>query len=129
MKPVRLLALAAAVGLLAGAAKAEPTIAQYEQFTGPQGAADMKVVFPMWLAGVGLGMQWMNNEDVKRGQPGVFCAPDTFGSTADQFDALLRDFLKKRRAALDPQRQKDLAEFPTGLVMLNAMKDAFPCKK
>lgn len=129
MKPVRLAALAAAAGLLAGAAQAEPTVAQYEQYTGAQGTADMKVIFPMWLAGVGLGMQWMNNEDVKRGQTGAFCPPDTFGATADQFDALLRDFLKKRRAALDSQRQADLAEFPTGLVMLNAMKDAFPCKK
>ena len=129
MKPVRLLALAAAVCALAGVARAEPNIAQYEQFTGDQGTPETKLVFPMWLAGVGLGFQWMNNEFVKRGQPAAFCAPETFGVSADQFDTLLHDFLKKRRAALDAQRQADLAEFPTGLVLLNAMKDAFPCKK
>lgn len=129
MKPVRLLALAAAACALAGAASAEPNVAQYEQFTGAQGTPETKVVFPMWLAGVGLGFQWMNTEFVKRGQPAAFCVPETFGASADQFDALLHDYLKKRRAALDAQRQADLAEFPTGLVLLNAMKDAFPCKK
>jgi hypothetical protein len=129
MKRVRILALAAAACALAGAARAEPNITQYEQYTGAQGTPETKVVFPMWLAGVGLGFQWMNTEFVKRGQPAAFCLPESFGSSADQFDGLLHDYLAKRRAKLDAQRQADLAEFPTGLVLLNAMKDTFPCKK
>jgi hypothetical protein len=128
MKPYRLAALAAAVCAFDGAANAEPNVAQYEQLTGDKGTAETKLVLPTWLAGVATGLQWMNTDAVRRGQANAFCTPETFGASAAEFDTLMRSYLAKRRAALDAERQKDLAEFPVGLVMLNALKDAFPCK-
>lgn len=133
MKRISLLSIAVAVALAAGTAKAEPSVAQYEQYTGPRGTADTRLVFTMWLSGVSLGLVWMNTEAERHGAQSAFCAPDKFGDTADEYDALLRNYLQKRRVGLDPQKDApklaDIDQFPAAFMMLDAFKDAFPCKK
>ncbi|MFS8051551.1 hypothetical protein QD357_01860 [Rhizobium sp. BR 317] len=74
------------------------------------------------VLGAGSGLAAANAVLGQRGQPRLFCPPDTMSITADQYVSFLASYVKEH-----PQAGTGRDSFYS-LVLLYAMKEVFPCK-
>jgi hypothetical protein len=92
-------------------AGAEPTSSQFLKGQDSEGAR-------FYISGIYTGLQWANVNAVKAGQPPIFCAPKE-PLEIKQVIQILAKFVSRGR---------DLEELPVGIVLMTALKDAYPCR-
>jgi hypothetical protein len=78
-------------------------------------AAEDNLYERLYLRGIGDGIS-VYNVDIQKGA--LFCPPRKVGIVDGQYAAIIRDFIAKVPKAM---------ELPVEVVLLYALKDAFPC--
>ena len=82
-----------------------------------------KQVVAMYVAGVGQGFFWANEEAKNTAKVALYCPPNTMALNPQNYVALLDQQLTFYK---DTSRFKDT--MPIELVLLRALQDNFPCK-
>jgi len=72
-----------------------------------------------YIGFTGLGIFWANEEMKHKGGSGLYCLPDELALQPEQYISILRNYVKKYSFA---------GEMQMGLVLVQALKDVFPCK-
>jgi len=73
-----------------------------------------------FVAGVLIGFQWSNGELEHTGKQKLFCQPEDKTISVDDAMTTLRVYIRKR---------PPFADMMAGLVLLQALEEAFPCRK
>jgi hypothetical protein len=79
-------------------------------------AAGDNIYTRLYLKGIGDGIS-VYNADIQKGA--LYCPPEKVGIVDGQYAAIIRDFVAKVPKAM---------EMPVEVVLLYALKDAFPCQ-
>jgi len=101
--------------LLSSSAQAEMSAEQYIQQTGTKHTLDTT-----WLYGVQNGFAWANAANESHGLPPLYCQPRNLALTQDQVIDILDNYIKAGKATLQSE---------VSLVLLMALKNAFPCSR
>ena len=88
-----------------------------KQFREQQGTTLVRI----YLHGVGEGSGWANASLQSRDYAPLFCQPGTFVLTADNYVQLVGLYVEKPPAPLKE-------DTPIELLLLEALKQAYPCK-
>jgi len=78
-----------------------------------------------YLKGVGDSLQFASVWSEGNGHAPLFCPPEKFVLTADNFDNIYTEELEKLKKEKGVKQSKSL---PVGLVMLLGLQSTFPCK-
>lgn len=113
-----ILTLAVALGAMASPAWADPTAQQALDYWNSQDS-NKHFMYGAYLSGMAAGYGWMNAELQSAKRPMVYCQPEKLALSAEIVAQLLSGYLK---------RHPEFKQSSIGLVTLNALKDAFPCK-
>jgi hypothetical protein len=104
---------------LAASASAEHTVKSYREAKA-KGGEDAGLA-EVYLAGIAHGFSWVNISAKDDSREPLFCAPEKMALQTANYEQILESFLKRR--------SPNLENAPLGMVLLFALKDAFPCTK
>jgi hypothetical protein len=111
---MRWLAITIATALLAATpARAELTYREFQTRTGED-----RQLLELWLDGVVAGFGWANGVDDAENRPLPYCQPRDSVLEPEQQLRILHGYA---------QRNPDMLDYPLGMVMLFALRDAYPC--
>lgn len=97
-------------------ATAEIPLSQYDQFKTTD-------TFKTYMTGVGIGLKWANAMLKNEGKSPLYCAPDNVGFDQNDYLSLLENEVEKKNL------RKDSPDAAVEMVLLFALKNAFPCGK
>jgi hypothetical protein len=104
-------------------ANADMKVKDYKaSLASPDGAMAAK----LFIQGLGEGIGWANAAIARTGQKALYCQPATTALDRDKFVALLDQQIKALTPG-GPEAQLD--EFDVALLLLQGLKEAFPCAK
>ena len=107
--------LALTFAAAAGAARAEPTMAEYTASSGSE-----RQVLSLYLFAQDAAYGWANTVLDDRKQPRLYCMARNEAHTSEQVTALVDGFAAKHSNV-------DLSKYNLGLILLTALQETYPC--
>jgi len=98
------------------------SIEQYERLSQSENP-----LIDAYITGVAEGISWANTHNGNEGQDKIYCAPESLALNSSNYRQVLDQYLDKIESDVDKETPDVDKETPIALVMMYALKDAFPC--
>ena len=100
--------------LLPNTSLAQPSVGDILEWLDDQGS---DIAAKTYIAAIEHGLSWANAHNADNGLPMLYCLPPNLGLTGDQTVSIFVRYAE----------DNSVAEYPVGLVLMEALKEVFPC--